>query len=123
MNFMYQIPPMNEFTDDNGNVNKLVSTLEERGFIVQEGELKYIDILKLVSEGVVDNAMGNHAGAPYAPVLLPPAPNQHPAEGQEPPIGYDPNNPANYPPNLNYVAPNVTIKDILIKIGDMETRF
>ncbi len=101
---------MDEFIDHNSKINKFVSTLEERGFIVQEGELKYIDILKLVSEGVVDNAMGNHAGAPYSPFLLPPAPNKHPAEGQEPPIGYDPNNPANYPPNINYVAPGFTYK-------------
>jgi len=105
---MYQNPMMN--VDPNGNVNKFVSTLEERGFIVQEGELRYIDILKLVSEGVVDNAMGNHAGAPYSPVLLPPAPNQHPSEGQKPPVGYDPDNPTNYPPNLNYVAPGFTYK-------------
>lgn len=107
---MRQNPMMNELTDDNGNLVEFVSTLEERGFIVQEGELKYIDILKLVSEGVIDNAMGNHAGAPYSPVLLPPAPNQHPSEGQEPPIGYDPNDPTNYPPNLNYVAPGFTYK-------------
>lgn len=61
---MYQNPIMDEFSDDKGNVNEFVSILEERGFIVQEGELRYIDVLKLVSEGVLDNAMGNHAGAP-----------------------------------------------------------
>lgn len=37
---MYQNPMMDEFTDNNGNVNEFVSTLKERGFIVQEGELK-----------------------------------------------------------------------------------
>jgi hypothetical protein len=110
MKWMYQNPMMDEFIDHNGNVNKFASTLEERGFIVQEGELRYIDILKLVSEGVVDNALGNHAGAPYSPVLLPPAPNQQPSEGQQPPIGYDPNDPTNHPPNLNYVAPGFTYK-------------
>ncbi|MFX3624866.1 MAG: hypothetical protein ACE3JP_12735 [Ectobacillus sp.] len=40
---MSQNPMMDEFIDPNGNVNKFVSILEERGFIVQEGELKYID--------------------------------------------------------------------------------
>lgn len=107
---MHPNPLMDELTYDNGNVKKFVSTLEERGFIVQEGELKYIDILKLVSEGVVDNAMGNHAGAPYSPVLIPPAPNQHPSEGQKPPIGYTPDDPTNFPANLNYVAPGFTFK-------------
>ncbi|MCZ8521893.1 hypothetical protein [Paenibacillus caseinilyticus] len=100
----------NEFTYDNRNVNKFVSILEERGFIVQEGELKYLDVLKLVSEGILDNAMGNHAGAPYSPVLLPPAPNQHPAPGQKPPIGYNPDDPGNYAPNLTYAAPGFTYK-------------
>ncbi|MFK2826597.1 hypothetical protein QYG89_13155 [Bacillus sp. B190/17] len=76
---MDQNPLMDELADHNRNVNKFVSTLEERGFIVQEGELKYLDILKLCSEGVVDNCMGNHAGTPYSSVLLPPAPNQHPS--------------------------------------------
>ena len=86
---MYPSPMTDEFSDDNGSVNKFVSTLEERGFIIQKGELRYLDILKLVSEGVVDNAQGNHAGAPYSVTLLPPAPNQHPSKGQKPAIGYD----------------------------------
>ncbi|MFC6601299.1 hypothetical protein ACFQDF_05370 [Ectobacillus funiculus] len=107
---MYQNPMRDQFTDDNGNANKFVSILEERGFIVQEGELRYLDILKLCSEGVVDNCMGNHAGAPYAALLLPPAPNQHPSDGQEPPIGYEPDAPTNYPANINYVVPGFTYK-------------
>lgn len=55
MKVMYQNPLMDNLSDDNGNVNQFVSTLEERGFIVQEGELRYLDILKLVSEGATPN--------------------------------------------------------------------
>jgi hypothetical protein len=109
MKDMHPNPMMDEFSDG-GNVNRFVSTLEERGFIVQEGELRYLDILKLVSEGVVDNAQGNHAGAPYSITLLPPAPNQHPSKGQKPAIGYDKDDPANYPANITYIIPGLTYK-------------
>lgn len=39
---------------------------------MQKGSLKYIDILKLVSEGKSSMALGNIVGAPYAAYLLPP---------------------------------------------------
>jgi hypothetical protein len=58
-----------------------IRLLEEKGFIVQEGSLQYIDILKLVSEGKSSTALGNIVGAPYATYLLPPAPNQRPSPG------------------------------------------
>ena len=51
-------------TDFGGSVDDLIAILDERGFIVQEGEMRNIDILKLCSEGLVDPCMGNHAGAP-----------------------------------------------------------
>ncbi|MDP4145424.1 MAG: hypothetical protein Q8936_13225 [Bacillota bacterium] len=92
------------------NIMDFVSTLNNRGFIVQEGKLSYIDIIKLCSEGKVDSCLGNNVGAPYATCLLPPAPNQDPSEGQEPPIGYNPNSPNNYPANINYIAPGVNSK-------------
>ena len=99
------------YTDDeNTDIMNFISDLNKRGFIAQEGKLSYIDIIKLCSEGKVDSALGNNVGAPYAACLLPPSPNQDPAEGQEPPIGYNPNNPNNYPANINYIAPGVNSK-------------
>lgn len=90
--------------DEDKNILDFISALNNRGFIVQEGKLSYIDILKQCSEGKVDNCLGNNAGAPYAVCLLPPAPNQAPSEGQEPPIGYKPDDPNNYPANIDYLA-------------------
>ncbi|NMF06222.1 hypothetical protein ACUH7Y_19550 [Clostridium beijerinckii] len=57
-------------------VKEFINSLEHQGCIVQEGELKYVDILKYCSEGLVNNALGNNAGAPYALALVPPSPNQ-----------------------------------------------
>jgi len=71
------------------NIMNFISTLNKRGFIVQEGKLSYIDILKLCSEGEVDSCLGNNVGAPYAACLLPPAPNQEPSEGQEPSVQFN----------------------------------
>lgn len=96
--------------DDDRNLMNFISTLNKRGFIVQQGKLSYIDILKLCSEGIVDNCLGNNVGAPYAACLLPPAPNQNPSKGQASPIGYNPDNPNNYPANIDYLAPGLTFK-------------
>lgn len=57
-------------------VKEFINSLEHQGCIVQEGELRYIDILKYCSEGIVNSALGNNAGAPYAVALVPPSPNQ-----------------------------------------------
>ncbi|EKQ57714.1 MULTISPECIES: hypothetical protein [unclassified Clostridium] len=104
------VPMHNCYSNKNGSIKHFTRILEERGFIVQEGKLSYLDILKLASEGKVDTAFGNNAGAPYASYLLPPAPNQEPSPGQRPPKGYKSENPNNYPPNINYVAPGVNYK-------------
>lgn len=96
--------------DEDRNISDLGSKLSNRGFIIQEGTISYIDILKLASEGKVDSALGNNVGAPYAICLLPPAPNQDPSEGQKPPKGYNPDNPTNYPANIDYIAPGFASK-------------
>jgi hypothetical protein len=87
-----------------------VYKLNNLGFIVQEGKLSYVDIIRLCSEGKVDSCLGNNVGAPYAVCFLPPAPNQDPSEGQEPPIGYNPYNYNNYPANIDYLAPGFSSK-------------
>lgn len=107
---MYNNSSNNDFHDKEETSKAFISTLEESGFIVQEGKLNYVDILKLASEGRVPSCFGNNANAPYAVLTLPPAPNQDPSEGQEPSIGYNPNNPNNYPANINVILPGVTFK-------------
>jgi hypothetical protein len=69
-----------------------------------------LDILKLVSESIIDTAFANNAGAPYATYLLPPAPNQDPSPVQKPPKGYNPQDPNNYPANIEYAAPGLDYK-------------
>ncbi len=107
-NFSRQI---NSHADDADRyIMNFVDTLNNRGFIVQEGKLSYVDIIRLCSEGKVNSCLGNNVGAPYAVCFLPPAPNQDPSEGQEPPIGYDPYNSNNYPANIDYLAPGFSSK-------------
>ncbi|TMW71274.1 hypothetical protein FGB90_13090 [Alteribacter natronophilus] len=103
-------PAYNHAFNEEDGITNFISTLEERGFIVQEGTLRYIDILQLASEGKVSTAFGNIVGAPYAAYLLPPAPNQEPSPGQRPPKGYNPEDPQNYPANLDYIEPGVNYK-------------
>ncbi|WP_018247758.1 hypothetical protein [Orenia marismortui] len=93
-----------------GSIRGFISRLEEGGFIVQKGKLRYIDILKLASECKVDTAFGNNVGVPYATYLLPPAPKQEPSPGQRPPKCYEPGDPDNYPANIEYVAPGFNYK-------------
>ncbi|MEJ6949636.1 hypothetical protein [Natronospora cellulosivora (SeqCode)] len=99
-----------EFSNIKGSIINFISTLNRRGFIVQKGELRYIDLLKLASEGKADTAFGNNVGAPYATYLLPPAPNQEPSPGQRPPYGYDSDGPYNYSSNIDYVMPGLYYK-------------
>lgn len=109
-NWDFSGQPINYENDEDRNIMNFISTLNKRGFIVQEGSINYIDILKLASEGKVDSALGNNVGAPYAICLLPPAPNQDPSEGQKLPTGYNPDNPSNYPANIDYIAPGFASK-------------
>ncbi len=108
--YLASTPICNSHFDKNESSRNFISILEERGFIVQEGKISYVDILKLCSEGKVDSCLGNNVGAPYAACFLPPAPNQNPSEGQEPPIEYSPDNPNNYPANIDYISPGFTYK-------------
>lgn len=96
--------------DNSGSIADFTSTLEKMGYIVQEGRLQYLDVLKLCSLGIIEDCFGNHAGAPYASYMLPPSPNQEPSKGQRPPKVYDPAKPHNYPPNKDYLGPGTYFK-------------
>lgn len=91
-------------------VDALVAELEADGFIVQESGYQMIDILKLCSEGWFEYCFGNNAGFPYLCYTMPPAPGQKPSRGQNPPVGFDPKDPNNYPANLDFTPPGTTFK-------------
>ncbi|MCX6555681.1 MAG: hypothetical protein NTZ12_11830 [Candidatus Aminicenantes bacterium] len=99
----------------------LVANLEADGFIVQEGEMRRIDILKLCSLGYLKYCFGNNAGFPYLAHLLPPAPNQFPSQGQKPPVDFDPNNPDNAVANPDFAPPGISYKlrpdEAIIMVG------
>ncbi|MFY9199532.1 MAG: hypothetical protein WAO81_01480 [Methanosarcina flavescens] len=48
--------------------------LEQDGFTVQEGELAYFDLLRLLEEGVLPSAYGNNPTTKYVIYFVPPAP-------------------------------------------------
>lgn len=84
------------------NLATFVTTLEQDRFVVQQGTLTYVDLLKAVSEGLLPSAYGNNAGAAYFTAVLPPAPNQDSNPQQAPPPGLEPANPPIYPPGGSF---------------------
>ncbi|NLM36143.1 MAG: hypothetical protein GX206_11945 [Clostridiales bacterium] len=57
-------PGYEHYFDRQGSISKFVRLLDEKGFILQEGTIRYIDILKLASEGKADTCLANNAGVP-----------------------------------------------------------
>ena len=90
-----------------GDVNALASNLEAAGCIVQHGELRLLDTLKMASEGMLVSCFGNNAGSHYLVNFLSPAPNQDPAPAveergwpaEEPSAYYEAGAEGNYPAN------------------------
>lgn len=109
------IPNYDTHNKKSKGLKSLMSTLDEMDFIVQEGHIKYIDILKLCSEGIVDSCLAQNVGAPYASCILPAAPEQ------ETYIELKNEGSGKYPQNINYIAPGVTYKlrpdEAIILIG------
>ncbi|OGP49972.1 MAG: hypothetical protein A2Y79_14765 [Deltaproteobacteria bacterium RBG_13_43_22] len=91
-------------------ITRLIKGLQADGFIVQEGDYRMIDILKLCSDGWLKYCFGNNAGFPYLAYLLPPAPGQKPSRGQKPPVGFNPGDPKNFPANIDFMPPGITYK-------------
>lgn len=116
-----------EQTADNGSQplspdpDALAASLEAGGFIVQPGEVRRIDILKLCSLGYLKYCFGNNAGFPYLAYLLPPAPGQFPSQGQQPPPGFDPDDPDNAAANPDFAPPGISYKlrpdEALVLVG------
>ncbi|MFH0802250.1 MAG: hypothetical protein V2A78_07680 [bacterium] len=92
------------------DINKFISSLENDHFTVQEGQVIYLDALKMASEGLLKSCFGNNQGSPYLTYILPPAPGQNPAAGQNPPVHYNPNDPNNYPANPDFYPPGLLYK-------------
>lgn len=90
-----------------GDVDALAGNLEGAGCIVQRGELRLLDTLKMASEGMLVSCFGNNAGSHYLVNFLPPAPNQDPAPAveqrgwpaEEPSAHYTAGAEGNYPAN------------------------
>lgn len=62
--------------DTTGDTGKFLSALEQDGFTVEEGELKYVDVFELCSTGEISHCFGNNANNPYLVYLLPPVPGE-----------------------------------------------
>lgn len=59
-----------------GDAAKFKTALEEKGFTVEEGEMKYVDLFQLCSEGKIPSCYGNNADNPYLVTFLPQAPGE-----------------------------------------------
>jgi hypothetical protein len=57
-----------------GDVNAFKQALEKDGFTVQQGELVFLDFIKLYDTGVMPSAWGNNPTTKYIGYFVPPAP-------------------------------------------------
>jgi hypothetical protein len=57
-----------------GDVEAFKLALEQDGFIVQEGDLGYLDLIKLYDIGVIPSVYGNNPTTKYLTYFIPPAP-------------------------------------------------
>lgn len=61
-------------TGDTNDTEAFQQALEQDGFTVQEGDLAYFDLLKLLEAGVLPSAYGNNPTTKYVIYFVPPAP-------------------------------------------------
>jgi len=57
-----------------GDLEAFKEALEEDGFVVQQGEVAYFDLIKLYDAGVLPSAYGNNPSTKYLLCFVPPAP-------------------------------------------------
>lgn len=65
-----------ETTQNVGNVDNFVKSLEADGFTVQEGEFTLVDAIDLFNRGITPDCNANNAGNPYLACKFPEAPGQ-----------------------------------------------
>jgi hypothetical protein len=58
-----------------GDVKAFQQALEDDGFVVQQGELVFFDIIKIYNEGLIPSVYGNNPSTPYLAYFMPPAPS------------------------------------------------
>ncbi len=66
-------------SSSNNNPEALKAALEAKGFIVQKGKFKVVDLFAMYDAGIVPSCFGNNPAAPYLLPLVPLAPGQTPA--------------------------------------------
>ena len=66
----------NNNSGSGGDVSAFKTKMEEQGFIVEEGEFKYVDLFALCSAGAIPSCYGNNAANPYIVPFLPKAPGE-----------------------------------------------
>jgi hypothetical protein len=59
-----------------GNISAFRSALEQDGFIVQDGNLSFFDVIGFYNSGLTQSCFGNNPATPYVAFWLPPGPGQ-----------------------------------------------
>lgn len=69
--------PDQESTDiADGTISTFRAALEQDGFMVQEGNIGFFDVIGFYDEGLVQSCFGNNPATPYLVFWLPPGPGQ-----------------------------------------------
>ena len=59
-----------------GNISAFQALLEKDGFMVQEGNLSFFDVIGFYNKGYTKSCFGNNPATPYVAFWLPPGPGQ-----------------------------------------------
>jgi hypothetical protein len=59
-----------------GNISAFQALLEKDGFMVQEGNLSFFDVIGFYNKGFIHSCFGNNPATPYVAFWLPPGPGQ-----------------------------------------------
>jgi len=61
---------------ETGDMEAFQQALEQDGFVVQNGNLSYFNVIDLYNKGLIQNCFGNNPATPYIAFWLPPGPGQ-----------------------------------------------
>jgi len=59
-----------------GNISTFQALLEKDGFIVQQGNLSFFDVIGFYNKGYIKSCFGNNPATPYVAFWMPPGPGQ-----------------------------------------------